>query len=86
MRRQELEKTLRSYEPMKGVEVHYPGTFKHAMMPNLVVVQGTVSIKGELHAYELEVDLLSLQTREDVEMLVKAILHSFEKAERGETV
>lgn len=85
MRRQELEKALRSYEPMKGVEVHYPGTFKHAMMPNLVEVRGIVSIKGEPHMYELEVDLLSLNTRDDVEMLIKAILHSFEKAERGET-
>ena len=86
MRRQELESMLRSYEPMKGVSVHYPDTFKHALMPNLVNVQGIVSIKGEPHMYELEVDLLSLQTREDVEMLIKAILHSFEKAERGETV
>lgn len=84
MRRPELERVLRSFEPMKGAEVHYPGTFKHAMMPNLVEVRGIVSIKGEPHMYELEVDLLSLQTREDVEMLVKAILHSFEKAERGQ--
>ena len=84
MRRQELEKILRSYEPMKGVNVHYPSTFKHAMAPNLVVVQGIVSIKGEQHMYELEVDLLSFQDRSDVEMLIKALLHSFEKAERGE--
>jgi translation elongation factor EF-G len=86
MRRQELEKTLRSYEPMKGVEVHYPSTFKHAMMPNLVQVRGIVSIKGEPHMYELEVDLLSFRDRGDVEMLIKAMLSSFEKAERGETV
>jgi 3-deoxy-D-manno-octulosonic acid (KDO) 8-phosphate synthase len=86
VRRQELEKTLRSYEPMKGVEVNFPGTFKHALMPNLVILQGIVSIKGEPHMYELEVDLLSLSTREDVELLIKALLSSFEKAERGETV
>jgi 3-deoxy-D-manno-octulosonic acid (KDO) 8-phosphate synthase len=86
VRRQELEKILRSYEPLKGVAVHYPDAFKHSMMPTLVVIQGIVSIKGEHHAYELEVDLRSFEDRSDVEMLIKALLHSFEKAERGETV
>lgn len=84
MNRKELQDVLRSYEPMKGVEVHWPGALQHSLAPNLVVVQGIVSIKGEPHMYELEIDLLSLQTRSDVELLVKSILHSFEKAERGQ--
>lgn len=68
---------------MKGVEVHWPDLMKHALAPNLVEVRGIVSIKGEPHMYALDVDLLSLKTREDVQWLVKSILHSFEKAERG---
>lgn len=66
---------------MKGVEVHWPDTLKHAIAPNLVTVQGVVSIKGEPHMYALDVDLLALQTRKDVEWLVKCLLSSFEKAE-----
>ena len=81
MNRQELQEHLRSFEPMRGVEVHWPDLTKHALAPNLVVVQGIVSIKGEPHMYEIEVDLLSLKTREDVEWLVKCLLSSFEKAE-----
>jgi hypothetical protein len=82
VRRQELEKTLRGFEPLKGVSVHYPDTFKHAMLPTLVCVQGLVSIKGEMHMYEMEIDLRSIQTREDVHALVSAIFTSFEKAEK----
>lgn len=83
MNRQQLQEHLRSFEPMKGVEVHWPDMVKHALAPNLVTVQGIVSVKGEPHMYALDVDLLSLKTREDVEWLVKALLSSFEKAERG---
>ena len=82
MRRQELEALLRSYEPMKGVEVHYPDAFTHAMSPTLVDIQGIVHVRGEPHMYELRIDLRSLGDRGDVEMLVKALLSSFEKAER----
>lgn len=81
MRRTELEKTLRSYEPMKGVSVEWPDAFTHAMCPTMYVIRGIVNVRGEPHAYELEIDGRSLQTREDVEMLVKALLSSFEKAE-----
>lgn len=83
MNRQELQEHLRSFEPMKGIEVHWPDLTKHALAPNLVEVRGIVSIKGEPHMYALDVDLLSLQTRADVEWLVKSLLHSFEKAEKG---
>lgn len=82
MRRQELEKHLRSFEPMRGVSVHYPDTFTHAMAPTLVDIQGIVNVRGEPHMYELRIDLRSLEDRGDVEMLVKALLSSFEKAER----
>lgn len=82
MRRVELEKVLRSYEPMKGVSVEWPDALTHALCPTIYVIKGIVSIQGEPHAYELEIDGRTLDTRADVEMLVKALLSSFEKAER----
>lgn len=80
--RVELEKALRAYEPLKGVVVSWPEPVKQALAPTLYVVSGIVSIKGEIRAYELEVDGRSFTSPSDVEMLVKALLHSFEKAER----
>lgn len=82
MRRQELEKILRSYEPMKHVNVDWPHPLKHALHPTLYVINGVVNVRGEPHAYELEIDGRAFGDQSDVELLVKALLSSFEKAER----
>lgn len=84
MNRAILEKTLRNYPPLKGIEVIYESDFREYVAPHLVTVRGIVSIKGELMAYEVEVDLLKLNTREALDAFVKNLMLSFEEAEKSQ--
>ena len=81
MRRDELETLLRSYEPLKGVEVVYPSDLRQALAPNDVTIRGIVYINGEPLAYETEVNLNSFMSSRDVERLIGGLLESFKKAE-----
>ena len=81
MRINELETLLRSYEPLKGVEVGYPSEFRQALAPYDVMIRGVVYINGEPMAYETEVNLNSFQSIRDVERLIGGLLESFKKAE-----
>jgi len=77
----ELETLLRSYEPLKGVEVGYPSELRQALAPYDVTIRGVVYINGEPMAYETEVNLNSFQSIRDVERLIGGLLESFKKAE-----
>jgi len=80
MRRQELEKLLRRAEPLRQIEVVHESSFREAMAPNLVLVRGTVSLYGEIRAFETEVNLKEFRSEMDVYRLAKALLSSFEEA------
>jgi hypothetical protein len=80
MRRQELEKLLRKAEPLRQIEVVHESAFREAMAPNLVMVRGTVSLYGEIRAFETEVNLKEFRSELDVYRLAKALLSSFEEA------
>jgi hypothetical protein len=79
----ELERMLRQYEPLRGVEVAHESEFRAAIAPQEVVVRGIVHINGEPTAYEAGVNLDQFVDRRDVERLVRGLFESFERAEKG---
>lgn len=60
----------------------YTSPERQALAPHLVTVSGIVSIKGELMAYEVEVDLNQMNTRENINKFVTNLMLSFEEAEQ----
>lgn len=82
----ELQAFLRQFEPLAGVIVRYENEVRQQLAPHVVVVEGAIFIEGEPHVWETEVNLTHFDTGEDLLLLVKSILQSFEKAARQQMV
>lgn len=80
---QDFEQQLRrSCEPLRNVQVGYTSDERAKIAPWIVTVGGVVYINGQPKAYEADVDLRSLRTREDFHHLVMSFLQSFEMAKQ----
>lgn len=80
---QEFERLLqRSCEPLRNAQVGYTSDERAQIAPWIVTVGGVVYINGEPKAYEADVDLRSIRTREDFHRLVLQFLQSFETAKK----
>lgn len=78
----ELQHLLRQFEPLKDVSVAPKEGFVGALLPNDMVLSGFVLINGELKAYEVEIDGKDLRNADDILLLVRNLLKSFEEAGR----
>jgi hypothetical protein len=76
----EVEAFLRQFEPLKSVVVEEQSGV--IIAPWLVRLHGVVSIHGEIHAFETELNLNEFGGPQDLLNLAKQILKSFEAAER----
>lgn len=74
----EVQKFLRRYEPLKHVIVSERSDMVYA--PSLVRVHGTITVYGEHHVFETELDLKEIGGIEDLELLAKQLLKSFAAA------
>lgn len=75
----ELQHLLRQWEQLSGVTVGY----KSAVVATpLMTVSGFINIRGELKAYETDVDAKDFRSADDVLVLVNSLLRSFEDAAR----
>jgi hypothetical protein len=77
----EVELFLRQFEPLQSVVVEEQS--KIVAAPWLVRLHGVVSIHGEIHAFETDLNLLEFGGSQDLVKLAQQILKSFETAERG---
>lgn len=71
----DLEQYLRRFEPLKNVEVN-----ANSLAPWVAVLSGVITIDGEHHAFEADLDLNDFKTVKDLENLVGQILKSFAAA------
>lgn len=78
----ELQGYLRQFEPLKGVNVGYSSPEAGQIAPFLVTISGAVSLYGELHYFETELDLREIGSPRDLERLVLVLIESIERAER----
>lgn len=76
----EVQRFLRQFEPMKSVVVEQQSDIIDC--PWLVRLYGVVSIHGEIHAFETDINLLEFGGPQDLLKLAKQITKSFEAAER----
>lgn len=76
----QVEQFLRQYEPLKHVLVEEKSQVIYA--PWLVRLHGTVSIHGEIHAFETDLDLREFGGSEDLILLARQLMKSFEAAAR----
>lgn len=77
----ELERALQaSCEPLRNVQVGYSSLARAQLLPDLVTIGGTIYINGEVKAYEADIDLRSMSCLNDLEMLIRELLKSFEVA------
>lgn len=81
MRRVEVERFLRQFEPLKEVELNYESAYKEAIAPQVMTLSGCIHIYGEPLYYETEINLNDFKTGDDLIQLVKSLLLSFQKAE-----
>ena len=72
----EVEKFLRQFEPLQSVTVEETSV----IAPWLVKLHGVIPIKGELHAYETELNLMEFGGAQDLMKLAGQLLKSFEAA------
>lgn len=77
----EVQAFLRQFEPLQSVVVNEASDIINA--PHLVVLHGVVSIHGEIHAFETELNLLEFGGAEDLLKLASQLLKSFEVASKG---
>lgn len=77
----EVQAFLRQFEPLKDVNVEPLSQFVAA--PHLVRLHGMVSVYGEPHGYETELDLREFGGSQDLLKLAKALLMSFAGAAEG---
>ena len=80
----ELQSYLRSFESLKDANVGYRSEMAGALQPYLVVIHGHVSLYGQIHQYETEIDLRDLGSGADLEKLAALLIKSFEKAANKE--
>lgn len=71
----EVQAFLRQFEPLK--DVHVSPRSEIVMAPWLVKIHGMVSIYGEPHAFETELDLKEFGGAEDLLKLAKTLLTAF---------
>lgn len=76
----ELQAMLRRIEVLRNVNVGYESDFAEALVPHKAIVSGRVSLYGDIHAFETEIDLRHFQSEFDVIGLAKALVASFEDA------
>lgn len=72
---QDVQDYLRKYEPLKQVEVKQQSNA--VLVPWLVTVCGSITIYGEHHVFESDLDLRQFGGRDDLENLAKQIMKSF---------
>lgn len=77
----ELQRYLQQFEPLKGVSVGYKTPEAEAIAPFLVTISGYVSLYGEIHYFETDLDLRELGSAKDLERLVVALVESIQRAE-----
>jgi hypothetical protein len=75
----EVQAFLRQFEPLQSVVVEEQS--KVLIAPNLVRLHGLVSIHGEVHAFETDLNLLEFGGPQDLVKLAGQILKSFEAAQ-----
>jgi hypothetical protein len=76
----EVQAFLRQFEPLQSVTVEEASNIIAA--PNLVKLHGVVSIHGEIHAFETDLNLLEFGGAQDLMKLAEQLLKSFQAAER----
>ena len=78
----ELEQYLKQFEPLKGVSVGYKTPEAGMIAPFLVTISGYVSLYGEVHYFETDLDLREIGSAKDLERLVVVLIESIQRAER----
>lgn len=73
----EVEAFLRQFEPLQSVVVEQQSAI---LAPHLVRLHGLVSIHGEVHAFETDLNLLEFGSGQDLVKLAAQLLKSFEAA------
>lgn len=76
----EVQAFLRQFEPLQSVVVEEQSGI--IIAPWLVKLHGLVSIHGEVHAFETDLNLNEFGSAQDLLLLAQQILKSFEAAER----
>jgi hypothetical protein len=76
----QVEAFLRKFEPLQHVLVEEQSQMIYA--PWLVRLHGTVSLHGEIHAFETDLDLREFGSAEDLLLLANQLMKSFEQASR----
>ena len=76
----EVQAFLRQFEPLQTVTVEEQTSVLVA--PHLVKLYGLVSIHGEIHAFETDLNLLEFGGPQDLMKLAEQLLKSFEAASR----
>jgi len=75
-----LQTYLRRFEPLKDVNVGYRSEMQGQLAPFLVLVHGYISLHGNVHQYELDVDMREMHGPRDLERLAGMLIQSFELA------
>lgn len=78
----ELEQYLQQFEPLKGVSVGYKSPEMQQIAPFLVTISGYVSLYGDIHYFETDLDLREIGSARDLERLVLVLIESIERAEQ----
>jgi hypothetical protein len=76
----QVEAYLRQFEPLKHVIVEEEN--KVIFTPWFVKLSGNVSIQGEIHAFETDLDLREFAGNDDLMKLAVQLMRSFEEASR----
>lgn len=76
----EVQAFLRQFEPLQSVTVEEASNVLVA--PHLVKLHGLVSIHGEIHAFETDLNLLEFGGPQDLMKLAEQLLKSFDAASR----
>jgi hypothetical protein len=76
----QVEAFLRKFEPLQHVLVEEQSQMIYA--PWLVRLHGTVSLHGEIHAFETDLDLREFAGGDDLLLLAMQLMKSFEQASR----
>lgn len=77
----EVQAFLRQFEPLSSVVVDEASDL--VIAPHIVKLHGLVSIQGEIHAYETDLNLLEFGGAQDLMKLAGQLIKSFEAAQAG---
>lgn len=78
--RSELKSFLRQFDFLRGIDVVHENDVKASLAPQVVLLTGVVSVSGEPHWFETEINLNEFQSVDDLMRLVGSIKVAFEKA------